>query len=359
VIALDCARAEPASIPPTLEEGSVRRRPALLSALTAAALVTVALAGCAAPARGAGNQPGGCTPALPTGDASSIVKAPGTVGKAPKATFPTPLVSSGDQVTVLKAGHGAPAQKGAQVKTEVTVFDGKTGESLASTSYDNSSPLPAVAGVSVPGQSAPIKSSLDKALICAQTGSRIALTTTGKSFGLVSASAGQSLVAVIDVSAVYLGKADGVNQLPKDGMPNVITAVDGQPGIVLQELDKPTSARSEVVKAGGGAVLKKGDAAVSLFTTWVWPSSAGGKPTVVDAAQLNTWSSRTSSALPTAASGGLPTALRAALVGQRVGSQILVVLPPKDGFGAQAASQLGVGTKDTLIMVIDILGIAK
>ena len=31
-------------------------------------------------------------------------------------------------------------------------------------------------------------------------------------------------------SAAYLGKADGFNQLPKDGMPTVVTAVDGTPG---------------------------------------------------------------------------------------------------------------------------------
>ena len=52
----------------------MRRRPALLSALTAAALVAVALAGCAPQGRGPGNQPAGCTPEFPTGDASSTVQ---------------------------------------------------------------------------------------------------------------------------------------------------------------------------------------------------------------------------------------------------------------------------------------------
>jgi hypothetical protein len=153
---------------------------------------------------------------------------------------------------------------------------------------------------------------------------------------------------------VYLGKADGINQLPKDGMPNVITAVDGQPGIVLQELDKPTTARSELVKAGGGAVVKKGQKAVMLFTGWTWPSANGDQPAVVSA--LDTWSSGVASSVPLS-KGSLPAAALSALVGQKVGSQVLVVLPPKDGFGSNPPQ--GVTAKDTVILVFDILGVQK
>jgi co-chaperonin GroES (HSP10) len=335
----------------------VRRSSALLSVVAAAALVAAALAGCApTSARGAGNQPAGCTPALPSGDASSIVTSTGAAGKAPTTKFPTPIVASTDQATVVKAGHGMIATTGSQVQSEITVYDASTGDSVAATSYDGTSPLPAVAGVSVPGQQgSSLKSSLDKALVCAQAGARIALTTTGKRFGLLSSvDANASIVVVIDVSAVYLGKADGVNQLPKDGMPNVITAVDGRPGIVLQELEKPTSARSEVVKAGSGSVVKKGQTVVALYTAWTWPSGAD-KPTVVDS--LDTWANLGASPLPLTAAGGLPAKLESALEGQKVGSQVLVVLPPKDGFGAADAQNVGVGTDDTLIFVVDILGI--
>jgi peptidylprolyl isomerase len=334
----------------------VRRRSALLSALTAAALVAVALAGCAPATRGPGNQPAGCTPALPSGDASSTVKATGAVGTQPKATFPTPLVAKDDQVTVLKAGHGAPASVGAQIRADVTVFNAKTGKSIAATSYDGTQQLTLVAGTGLPTQSAISKSSLASAVTCAQTGSRIALTTTGKRLNAIQGLAGsESVVAVIDVDAVYLGKADGVNQLPKDGMPNVITAVDGQPGIVVQELSKPTSARSEVVKAGSGAVLKRGQSPVVLLTTWTWPAS-GEKPTVVEG--LDFWTTRAAQALPLTKNGGLPAKLVDALVGQRVGSQVLVVLPPKDGFPASSLPS-GVTKDDTLIFVIDIVGVAK
>jgi hypothetical protein len=45
-----------------------------------------------------------------------------------------------------------------------------------------------------------------------------------------------------------------------------------------------------------------------------------------------------------------------AMVGARVGTQILLVMPPKYGFPSSAAPT-GVSAKDTVIMVIDVLGI--
>lgn len=331
----------------------MRRSTAIMTAVAAAALVASVLAGCAPSGRGPGNQPAGCTPALPSGDASSIVKATGAVGSSPRATFPTPIVATSDQVTVLKAGRGMVAAPGSQVDLDVTVYDGKTGKSVAASAYDGS--LRAVAGRGIPAQGGPLnRSTLATALVCAQAGSRLALATTEKRLnaGLTGAT---SVIAVIDVVHVYLGKADGANQLPKDGMPDVITAVDGQPGIVLQELDKPRSARSELVKAGGGAVVKKGDKAVLLFTGWTWPAANGDKPTVISA--LDTWSSGAASTLPLTTSSGLPAKAVDALVGQRVGSQVLVVLPPKDGFGANPPQ--GVTATDTVILVFDILGVQK
>jgi hypothetical protein len=330
----------------------VRRTTAILTAAAAAALVASVLAGCAPSGRGPGNQPAGCTPALPSGDASSIVKASGAVGSKPSTKFPTPIVASHDEVTVLHTGRGLVAGAGSQVDIDATIYDGKTGKAVAATSYDGS--LRAVAGKGLPGQTALTPSTLATALDCAQAGARISLVTNGKRLNAVQGlPASTSIVAVIDVVHVYQGKADGVNQLPKDGMPNVITAVDGQPGIVVQELGKPESARSEVVKAGGGAVLKKGQKAVLLYRGWTWPAS-GDKPAIVDA--LDNWSTGAANNVPLT-KGTLPAKALDALIGQKVGSQVLVVLPPKDGFGSNLPQ--GVTASDTVILVFDILGAQK
>jgi len=53
----------------------------------------------------------------------------------------------------------------------------------------------------------------------------------------------------------------------------------------------------------------------------------------------------------------LPVGFYKALIGAKVGSQVLVVIPPKDGFGS-SSSAFGFSDTDTVIMVIDVLGIA-
>jgi peptidylprolyl isomerase len=341
----------------------VRRTPALLSALAAAAVLAAALTGCAPGAtRGPGNQPAGCTPELPSGDASSIVKAPGKVGTQPDAAFPTPLVTKGDQVTVVKAGHGLVAREGSQVDFDYTVYDGKTGESLGGSGYqaDSVSRVPAGPRVYDASSGTSTKATVAQALVCAQAGARIALTSAAKTAGFGDLSQfgigpKDTVVVVLDVRDVYLGKADGLNLLPQDGMPNVITAVSGQPGVVLQELHKPTTARAETVKAGGGAVLKKGGSAILMYTAWTWPSGSD-KPAVVTS--LDTWTGRQADTVALSKGGALPDKLVDELVGQKVGSQILAVLPPKEGY-ASSSLPSGVTAKDTLIFVVDILGAQK
>ena len=43
------------------------------------------------------------------------------------------------------------------------------------------------------------------------------------------------------------------------------------------------------------------------------------------------------------------------LVGQTVGSRVLLVVPPADGYGTAGDSQAGIKGTDTLVFVVDIL----
>ena len=76
---------------------------------------------------------------------------------------------------------------------------------------------------------------------------------------------------------------------------------------------------------------------------------------------LYDWSGATSKELGTSFGSGsqsvftgdLLAGLKTALVGKKLGSRILAVVPPKDGFGANATSQ-GIGATDTLVFVVDM-----
>jgi peptidylprolyl isomerase len=319
-----------------MKEGSVRRLPALL---TAAALATVLASSLAACAGAPGSD--GCTPVYEPGAASELVTA---TGPAPKVEFPTPLISEGSQVSTLKKGKGEPIGDRDTVDLQLTILDGETGDLLVSDSSQDQVRRYVAAGKD---------SSINQALLCAKVDGRIALTTTAEAgFGAGALKeAGfdddDTLVIVMDIDAVYLGKADGTNQLPQDGMPNVVTAPDGRPGIQVPSTDAPDELRVETVKAGGHETVKDGDSVVVHFSSFTWPapgdlpnevdSSWAGTPTTVKADKSATGS----------AAQGVPPVAAAQLVGTKVGSQLLVVIPPDDQ------------SDDTIIVVVDVLGIQK
>jgi peptidylprolyl isomerase len=45
-----------------------------------------------------------------------------------------------------------------------------------------------------------------------------------------------------------------------------------------------------------------------------------------------------------------------ALLGQRVGSRLLLVVPPSLGYGSKGLAQYGIRGSDTLVFVVDLLG---
>ena len=78
---------------------------------------------------------------------------------------------------------------------------------------------------------------------------------------------------------------------------------------------------------------------------------------------LYDWSGKTHKLLGSTYSDGVPTlftgsllpGLETALEGQKVGSRVLAVIPPKDAFGAAGNSQIGVGPNDTVVFVVDMV----
>ncbi len=319
----------------------LHRAPVLLGAT---ALLAASLAGCSA-------LPGfgGCQPILTGGDASSVVTA---TGSTPKMDFPTPLLAGKTpEVSTIDVGEGDPIAHGSQVDYDFVVEYGDTAEDSGSNTGR------VAAGIS--------GNSVSEALQCAKVGDRLALVTSaadvGNGFGpgaLDGVDPDQTFVIIIDVTGAYLGKADGFNQLPVDGMPTVVTAVDGQPGITVPAENPPKTTRHSTIKAGDGHKIAADDKAVLHFSLWTWPSSVGADIGTVG----STWEADRAQTLTVsnyADGGGMPQGLVDALIGQRVGSQVLVVIPPgDDGFPADQLPS-GITADSTAIFVVDILGIQK
>jgi hypothetical protein len=337
-----------------LKEANVNRRiPALVGAT---ALLAATLAGCTGT-----SVLGGCTPEYVSGDSSSLVTATGKVGSAPKADFPTPLVAEKKpEVSVVTAGDGTVLGAGSQVDYDFTLYDGENGDELGKSGYDGAQFSRTGVGIDGGSEAA---SSVSTALECMTVGSRIALVTRWSDVKTAFAAEAadtledaQTVVVVIDALQGYLGKADGFNQLPADGMPTVVTAVDGTPGVSVLLQTVPKTSRSSTIKGGDGATLKADEKAVVMYSLWTWPTKAGDEPAQVG----TTWSKHQAVTLALTDikdGGGVPTALLKGLLGQKVGSQVLVVMAPGDD--SFPAGQGPASDDSTYIFVVDILGIQK
>jgi peptidylprolyl isomerase len=94
---------------------------------------------------------------------------------------------------------------------------------------------------------------------------------------------------------------------------------------------------------GTGSTLTKADALAANFVLYFWQ----GKSSSLKA------STYTSS--PTVIGGQMLPGLESALVGKKVGSRVLAVVPPAQGYGTSGNSQIGVTGSTWLVFVIDVV----
>ena len=94
---------------------------------------------------------------------------------------------------------------------------------------------------------------------------------------------------------------------------------------------------------GTGSTLTKADAMAANFVLYFWSGTTSSL-------KANTFTSS-----PTVIGGTMLPGLETALIGQKVGSRVLAVIPPADGYGTTGNSQLGITATTTLVFVIDVL----
>jgi FKBP-type peptidyl-prolyl cis-trans isomerase len=115
------------------------------------------------------------------------------------------------------------------------------------------------------------------------------------------------------------------------------------PTVTIPKAKAGTGLTVKTLIQGTGTTLTKSDAMAANFVLYFWD----GKSSSLKASTF------TSS--PTVIGGTMLPGLESALIGKKVGSRILAVIPPADGYGTSGNSQLGITGSTTLVFVIDVL----
>lgn len=311
-----------------------------LAAAAAGAVLAVSLVGCSSSTDAASCE----RPASAERSALDLVTVTGEFGSVPEVEAYTPVRAETTQWEDLVEGTGEAIVADNQVVAlDVALYDTQTGDLVLNTPFDpdTETAMPLSRWVQAfPGMA--------EALEGACEGSRVAMVVAPDgldpaALASIGIQEGDSLIMVADLRRVYLPKAEGDDQFVIGaGMPSVVRAPDGRPGVIIPRTAAPDDLRIEVLKRGDGPVVDGSQPVRVAYTGLTW-----AERTVFD----STW---TGEPVSLTLDGVVP-GFAAALEGQTVGSQILVSIPPDQGYGDQAQGQIPAGS--TLVFVIDILGL--
>lgn len=276
-----------------------------------------------------------------SGATSDAVKVSGAFGRTgPKATFATPLSAEVDdlQRTVVDTGQGEDTAQDDQIEAVISVFNGRTGEPALSeqatlTVGDENTFEAFRAGVE-----------------CVPTGSRVVTTVIAsdvygeEGYAELGIKATDSLVIVTDVVDVR----EEVEAKPwKKDVPEVSLKGD-VPDVTLPDTAPPKDVLVKVLTEGRGEKVAAGDTVTAHYQLRTWED--GGK-----VSQQTFGKDSQPAELPT---DQVVQGFKAGIVGQRVGSTVLISVPATYGFGAEESEDDELSGK-TLLFVVEIVSITS
>lgn len=263
----------------------------------------------------------------------------GKMGEKPKVSFDAPLVVDKTGKSVISQGKGDKVADGEQVTAQMTLVSGTTGKQIES-SYDSKSPA------GFPMDKSQISEELYNALLDTKVGSRVLMSLNGSA---QQGQPAQTLVYVIDIEKTTkpLTRAEG-KQVDQSKNPVKVTLADnGEPSISKPKGKAPKELETYTTIEGKGPKVKEGQSVAVHYSGWLWDDNSkyfdsswqdGRGPFAVDpvgqAQVIDGWNE--------------------GLVGAKVGSQIVLVVPPDKGYGEQG-SPPNIPGNATLVFVIDVL----
>ena len=155
-----------------------------------------------------------------------------------------------------------------------------------------------------------------------------------------------TLVFVFDVLDSFQGDqaAEGVEVAADPALPTVEES-DSGPTATMPATPAPTELISHVLVQGDGAPVEAGQLLVAQYRGQLYK----------DGSEFDSsWSRGAPTGFPIGV-GGVISGWDKTLVGQAIGSRVLLVIPPAEGYG-EGGNPPTIAGDDTLVFVVDILG---
>ncbi|GAA4405164.1 FKBP-type peptidyl-prolyl cis-trans isomerase [Fodinibacter luteus] len=284
----------------------------------------------------------------PTSAALSAVTVEGSDPKtAPTVEVDAPVTVTKTESKVVTEGTGATVAEDDLVSIQTVIVNGRDGK-VAVNTWDSGA-----VGLDLADER--LFASFKSQLPGKKVGSRVLITSTPvDAFGDqgnpdLSMEKDDPVVFVVDlVSATkVLPAAEGTEVAPKKGLPTV-TMNDGKPATITvpKGAKAPTKTVVQPLVEGTGATVEAGQTVRVAYTGALWKDgsvfdSSANRPeepwfdfVVGEGQVIKGWDN--------------------GLEGQKVGSRVLLVIPPADGYGS-AGSPPKIAGNDTLVFVVDIL----
>ena len=266
------------------------------------------------------------------------VKVTGSFGEEPKVKVNSPWAIDKTRTKVLQASNGPVIGEGQSVEVHYYGVNGRTGKKFDE-SFSRGQPIAFSLAQVVPGFS--------NGLAGQRQGSRVLIAMPGKDgydpMGgnpQAGIEVGDTLIFVVDVINVQLSGPEGTAVQPKAGLPTV-TEKAGKPEISIPETAPPATLEVQPLIKGKGKKIGANDTITFnyLWVRWsdgkVLEQTYGGQPATSEL------------------SGLLPGMVKG-LTDQPVGSRVLLVIPPADGYPDGNATP-SVKPGETLVILVDLL----
>lgn len=320
--------------------------PRLLASVLASVLAVPLLAACGGSGTGTTGTATSGASAPASGVPGALPAVTGDFGHKPTLAAPAGTPPKELQVQVLNHGDGPTVTKGDLL---VADYLGETWSAAKpfDSSYDRGRPIGLPIGV---GR---VFKGFDSGLVGKKVGDRVLLSIPpSEGFGpqgnpQAGIKPDDSLLFVIDIRGAYgadaaaQGQTIGTHQA---ALPTV-SGGTGKPKVTIPARKPPSSLMVQTLVMGKGPLVQKGQLLVAQYEGLTWRGSKQFD---------SSWDRGQPASFPIGVGGVIP-GWDKALVGKRIGSRVLMVLPPADGYGKAGNSQAGIKPKDTLVFVVDLV----